>query len=1628
MNRQLTHALNAHMKSKWILFSTVVALIQSAFAQPVISEFMADNQITIADEDGDFPDWIEIHNPTSAPIALQNWALTDRSTNLSQWRFPNVSLQPGEFLVVWASSKDRRVAGAPLHTNFALSKGGEYLALVRPDGVTVQQVFSPAFPAQEADASHGARFQSTKLLVPGASGRYIIPSGASSPAVSWNQLGFNPGSWAAGRSGFGFGVDVPGMLVRQVSKNGGIEGLDDALNLISLPADDPLVLGSASAILNQLNLLGEGADGNYGFNQVPPGGGGENYVIVATGTVSIPTAGDYTFGINSDDGGQILINNTEVVRDDSFHGPQDSFGTITLPAGSHTFRVVMFEGGGGDCVEFFAAPGMLSTFDPSVFRLVGDLANGGLAASTAPQGPGGLVATDLGAAMAGRSGAYIRQSFSSTGRGSATACSLVMRYNDGFAAWLNGSKVASDNAPPAPAWNSVSTAARPSGETLRRRGFNVTAALPSLVNGSNLLAVHGMKSSVSDSDFLILPELVIGSLDTSLAPATYGEGLATPGWINGAPSSLGNVADTKFSVDRGFYQAPISVAITTATPSATIRYTTDGSTPDATNGTVYTSPLNFNKTTVLRAVATLDGWKSSRVDTQTYLFADDIITQSADGAPPAGWPAESGTGQVLDYGMDPRIVNHPNSQVGGSQAVKSALLSLPSICLTTDLPHLFNINGSQGIYSNPYGRGFAWERPVSVEWIDPPDATKPNGKGEFQIDAGLRIRGGYSRSTDNPKHALRLFFRSEYGASKLEYPIFGNKAAREFDKIDLRTAQNYSWSFEGGDQNTFLREESSRQAFLDMGQPGSHVRYFHLYLNGQYWGLHNFDERTEASFAETYLGGDKDDYDVIKSESDNDYTVGSTDGNLAAWQNLWDQAKIHRASPTNANYFRMQGLSPNGVTPTAEPVLLDPDNLIDYLLVTFWTGNFDGCVSAFLGNERGNNWFGSRMRENNPRQGFRFFVHDFEHSLFDVNEDRTGPFNSASEGQFIYSNPFFLHQDLSANREYRVRWADRIHKHMFNGGALTPGAWNNRISRLGTDVDQAIIAESARWGDAKLAEPRTKEDWLNAQNSLFDYVAPRHPVVLSQLRARGLYPSLDAPVLVPHGGYQPVGREIAITGPAGSAIHYMADGSDPRAVGGALRAGALTYVSASSTQTLVPWSAGGWKYLATGEDLGTSWRARTFDDTSWLIGAAELGYGDGDEATVIPSMDTNPSVPDVQRPATAYFRRTFDASDVESIDSLSLEVEYDDAYAVYINGTRVAGNLPENPAHDHFTGVPIEDTIDSLTISPALLLDGSNTVAIEIHQANESSSDVSMNLSLVATRNATATPVILSGMGTRTLRFRAKNGSTWSALAESTYQVGAVPPTQANLIVSEVHYAPPSPDQEAEFIEITNTGNTTVDLSGASFTEGIDFIFGSGASLAAGGRLLIVKSIPAFESLYGTGRPIAGVFANGTGLSNSGERLILESPAGDVLADFTYRVSFPWPESANGLGRSIVLANPSDRNNPASWRPSVGLNGNPGTSDSIPRAPGQDVFDYALFGGVPTYDPHTRLFSVTRRLGADSVKLQAQWSSGLVDWSSSGVTAVSDTLGAPGSSVLKWRIDPHPPQRAFLRVRLIESP
>jgi len=188
-------------------------------ADLVITEFMASNDTTLFDEDGEAEDWLEIHNEGSAAIDLEGWHLTDDNQDLTQWTFPSVVLQPNEYLVVFASGKDRATSGSELHTNFGLRAGGEYLGLVAPQGVVVSEYQDP-FPQQEADISYGLFAGAEEFFTiptPGAA-NVLTPSG---PPVGSDSACFEPVFDSATEQGVFLWRDCTGQWQVRVS-NGGI--------------------------------------------------------------------------------------------------------------------------------------------------------------------------------------------------------------------------------------------------------------------------------------------------------------------------------------------------------------------------------------------------------------------------------------------------------------------------------------------------------------------------------------------------------------------------------------------------------------------------------------------------------------------------------------------------------------------------------------------------------------------------------------------------------------------------------------------------------------------------------------------------------------------------------------------------------------------------------------------------------------------------------------------------------------------------------------------------------------------------------------------------------------------------------------------------------------------------------------------------------------------------------------------------------------------------------------------------------------------------------------------------------------------------------------------------------------
>ena len=1067
---------------------------------------------------------------------------------------------------------------------------------------------------------------------------------------------------------------------------------------------------------------------------------------------------------------------------------------------------------------------------------------------------------DVKSAMRGiNASIYIRIPFNLTDASGISDLTLGMKWEDGFIAYLNGKKIQSLSAPDNPAWNSTSTSNR-SNENDAITFFDYPVSGP-LQKGNNILAIQGLNGSMNSSDFLVSPELT--GKKTDLNSPQNGYFLEpTPGTLNSQRID-GLVGDTKFNVNRGFYEEAFELEISTKTEGAEIRYTLDGTVPSETRGEVYKSPITINKTTVIRAMAHRSGYSTTNIDTQTYLFPEDVVNQ-------------------------PRMrASVTQSPTFGPQMIDS-LKSVPTVSIVTDNPSPFMNEGSANMRR---------ESPASVEMIF------PDGTPGFQENGGLKHFGGYY--TNFPKKSFRIGFRSQYGDTKLNYPMFDGfdykyyPPTDRFDVMDLRSGSHDMQS-----RGAYMSNRFTDDSMLEMGNLAPHGRFVHVYLNGIYWGQYHLRERWNADMASSYFGGPKSDYDAVNLNDGfrNDEKV--YDGTGVLWNEVKQLARSSNAWELNENH-------------------IDFANLIDFMLL--WVSGDSESEVRLLGSKA-------------QGQPFRFQMKDADGFLRNPGKavNHPGPHNLMSSS-LIRKNP-----------DYEMLVADRIHLHFFNHGALTP---ERNIARLQKRVDEArlgFISESARWG----TRFREYQSWLDYQRNLINNHFPRLTEnMIKKFRAAGMYPSLISPVFNQHGGSIPVGSGITMSTNT-LEIYYTTDGSDPRLSGGAINPQAITATFDDEVPIPKDYVKNGhvWKYLDDGSDQGKLWIVPGFDDSEWSSGPSELGYMEGDEATLISYVDSDDRS-GTQRNATTYFRTNVELSDPSSYSFFIIKLKYDDGAAVYANGSELirTNNLPSDAGYDTYatSGTPNERTYHEYQVPSSSFVDGVNNLAVEIHNSSPNSSDISFDLILrgevdMSKGNRITAPIILNNPLMMRARAYDPIKEEWSALNEAFFSIGSVPANASNFIITEFHYHPEDPSSENElavsadrddyeFIEFLNTDSSPIDLSNVYFKKGINFTFPDNTILDAREYLLLVRDRKAFETRYGVSK--VQIYEYKGRLSNDGEQLhVINNESEDIL-NFIYNDQIPWPKVADGGGSSLILSGEAF-NDPSSWVASPNQGGSPGEAET----------------------------------------------------------------------------------------------
>jgi len=443
----------------------------------------------------------------------------------------------------------------------------------------------------------------------------------------------------------------------------------------------------------------------------------------------------------------------------------------------------------------------------------------------------------------------------------------------------------------------------------------------------------------------------------------------------GTPNVLS--VSLSLSLPQGIYAASLELAIVRSIPVGTIHYTRDGGVPDAASDR-YESPVFIPRTTVVRARVFEGGIPVSEEVTALYLVGETP--------------------------------------------------GLPVLSLVTSPENLWD--AATGIYENWEQSGDRWERPANLALIE-------DNQTRFQHGIGIRIHGQLSRA--KPKKSLRVYFRNEYGRSRLEYPLFGEDGPQEFKRLVIHsTADDASWST----IFSHIRDVLTHTLWAEEGGLISAFRPVVLYLNGAYWGVYWLRERIDRHYIESHFG--ITDCDFLGHE----WTyVDVKEGD----RQFWDET---------LSYFRSRNFKNPDHYQNAVTRYVDRDNFTDYHIFNIFAGNHDWPQK---------NIDHFRDRNGDPRWRWVMWDHDVcwqyetDKPMLDwATRDGVRPDLRAEDQPGILWSTLILRRLLENGAEYYMHFINRFMDLM--NTTLSARHVSGKVDHLSALIRPEMDREMARWG------------------------------------------------------------------------------------------------------------------------------------------------------------------------------------------------------------------------------------------------------------------------------------------------------------------------------------------------------------------------------------------------------------------------------------------------------------------------------------------------------------------------------------------------------------------------------------
>ena len=671
---------------------------------------------------------------------------------------------------------------------------------------------------------------------------------------------------------------------------------------------------------------------------------------------------------------------------------------------------------------------------------------------------------------------YVRKNFQIDDPKNIAQMIFHLDYDDGYIAYLNGKEFSRANMGPIGSSAFYNTSASDLHEAeIKSGGFPNPIFIDlnefALNQGENILAVQVHNYNMNSSDLSCIPMLTIGynveksdfrnpdprinlpnsflhtnfkiksegedvvlsnasgkildSYNSGYIPTDRSKGrikegdtwsffeISTPGQSNDKINYQGFLNSPNINVESGFYNSPQNISITHQDENARIYYTIDGNQPDQ-NSQLFSNTITVNENMVVRAIAIRDGWSNSEIITKSYIFDDDY--------------------------------------------------DLPSIFLTIKPDDFFNpdtgiyVKGPDAENSYPYFGANFWkdiEKPVHFEILDLNEKT-------YNADAGVKIFGAWSRG--HAQKSLSLFARKKYGPSAFDYKFFNDIEIENFEALVLRNSGN-DWN------STMLRDGYVATLIRDVDVDHLSYRPVQMYLNGNYWGIHNLREKTNEHFIASHYGIDVDDIDIIGLNNSEPNNIELIHGSSSDYYDLHEF--ISNRDLSNESHF-------SHITSK-----IDMESYINYHAIQIFIDNRD--------------WPGNNVKlwkDNRINGKWRWILYDTDfgfglNSPLIAHEFNTLKFALEPNGPFWPNPPWstlflrkLLQNDSFKNQFINV-FSDRLNT------IFKPQNLNIVLDSLKNDITSFIPKHNQRWG--------TMQSWNSEINEIKNFNNERSAYVRRHL-------------------------------------------------------------------------------------------------------------------------------------------------------------------------------------------------------------------------------------------------------------------------------------------------------------------------------------------------------------------------------------------------------------------------------------------------------------------------------------------------------------------------------------------------